>query len=89
MLPPPNGEIFEFPAQMRVRVIGAARDGFPGQVTAVASTRAEIDPAATILRPSQDGHYLSVVLSVTVISREQLNSLFSALQAVEGVRMVI
>jgi D-alanine transaminase len=74
--------LIEFPSLFPIKVMGPKVDGFVETMTAIAT---EHDPSFEMtrvqLRDSSGGKYLSVTLTVTATSREQLDNLYRALTA--------
>ncbi len=92
-IPPTNPRqesLIEYPSPFPIKVMGANVDGF---VHAVAEVAKQFDPgfdAATVqLRPSKNGNYLGVTITVTATSREQLDALYRALSTHPMVKVVI
>lgn len=80
--PPPEktDELIEFPSLFPIKVMGLAEDGFVHTMTHIARKHDPFFDAATIeLRDSSNGKYLSVTLTVTATSREQLDALYREL----------
>lgn len=79
---PAQESLIEFPSLFPIKVMGPKVDGFVETMTAIAT---EHDPSFEMtrvqLRDSSGGKYLSVTLTVTATSREQLDNLYRALTA--------
>ncbi|MBV8618933.1 MAG: DUF493 family protein [Curvibacter sp.] len=77
---PQQESLIEFPSLFPIKVMGPKVDGFVETMTAIAT---EHDPGFEAtrvqLRDSKGGKYLSVTLTVTATSREQLDNLYRAL----------
>ncbi|MCK6416513.1 MAG: DUF493 family protein [Giesbergeria sp.] len=88
--PPAADSLIEYPCLFPVKVMGARVDGFMSAMVAVAQ---EFDPAfeetRIELRESKGGNYLSVTLTVTATSREQLDNLYRALTGHPLVKIVL
>jgi putative lipoic acid-binding regulatory protein len=82
--------LIEYPSRFPIKVMGAKVDGFVHEVTRIAL---EFDPsfdASTVeLRPSSQGNYLGITITVTATSREQLDNLYRALTAHPMVKVVL
>ena len=80
--PPVQESLIEFPSLFPIKVMGPKVDGFVETMTAIAT---EHDPSFEVtrvqMRDSSGGKYLSVTLTVTATSREQLDNLYRALTA--------
>lgn len=82
--------LIEYPSAFPIKVMGAHVDGFVEAVVAVAS---HFDPgfdATTVqTRPSREGRYLGVTITVTATSREQLDELYRTLSTHPMVKVVL
>ncbi len=87
---PRRDSLIEYPSRFPIKVMGAHQDGFVHAVTQIAR---QFDPgfdAATVeLRPSAQGNYLGVTITVTATSREQLDELYRALTSHPMVKVVL
>ena len=88
--PPDRPSLIEYPSAFPIKVMGPQAEGFVEAVVAVAR---QFDPgfdAATVeTRPSSAGKYLGVTITVTAISREQLDELYRTLSTHPMVRVVL
>lgn len=79
-----------YPCRFPIKIMGAKVDGF---VTAVTHVAARFDPAfdagSIELRPSRNGNYLGITLTVTATSREQLDELYRTLSSHPMVKVVL
>ena len=87
---PPEQSLIKYPSQFPIKVMGLNADGFIGAVAAIAG---QFDPAFdadTIeLRPSKGDKYLSVTVTITATSREQLDELYRTLSTHPMVKVVL
>ncbi len=87
---PRRDSLIDYPSRFPIKVMGAHQDGFVHAVTQIAR---QFDPgfdAATVeLRPSAQGNYLGVTITVTATSREQLDGLYRALTSHPMVKVVL
>lgn len=87
---PPQRSLIEYPSAFPIKVMGAKVDGFVQAVVAVAR---QFDPgfdADTVeTRPSRQGNYLGVTITVTATSREQLDELYRTLSTHPMVKVVL
>ncbi len=81
-------ELLEFPCQFPFKVLGVAHPELADQVVAVLQQHAPGDYSPTT-RPSAKGNYVSVTVTVTVTSKDHLESMYVALGKLELVRMVL
>lgn len=74
--------LIEFPSLFPIKVMGPKVDGFVETMTAIATEHdRSFEMTRVQLRDSSGGKYLSVTLTVTATSREQLDNLYRALTA--------
>jgi putative lipoic acid-binding regulatory protein len=85
-----TASLIEYPSQFPIKVMGNRVDGF---VEAVVEVAKRFDPALDEskleLRPSREGNYLGITLTVTASSREQLDALYSALTSHPMIKVVL
>lgn len=82
--------VLEFPCQFPIKVMGQARDDFEALVAALVREHApDLGEGAIRSRPSKEGKYIAVTVTVTATSREQLDAIYSALTACEHVLMAL
>jgi uncharacterized protein len=88
--PSAGDSLIRYPSAFPIKVMGDHADGF---VEAMAAVARQFDPAfdaATIeTRPSRQGNYLGLTLTVTATSREQLDDLYRALTGHPMVKVVL
>ena len=82
--------LITYPSLFPIKVMGVKADGFVHAITVIAQ---QFDPsfdASTIeLRPSKEGNYLGVTITVTATSREQLDELYRTLSTHPMVKVVL
>ena len=87
---PPDKSLIEYPSRFPIKVMGTKVDGFVHAVTMIAK---QFDPAfdaSTIeMRDSREGKYLSVTITITATSREQLDELYRTLSSHPMVKVVL
>jgi len=87
---PPGESLIEYPSAFPIKVMGV---NVPGFETAIVEVAQRFDPsfdASTVeVRPSRAGNYLSVTITITATSREQLDDLYRALSAHPMVKVVL
>jgi len=89
---PGNGSdsLIEYPSAFPIKVMGARVDGFVEAVVAVARRHdTAFDDTQIELRPSREGNYLGVTITVTATSREQLDALYTELSSHPMVKVVL
>ncbi|MDR0227060.1 MAG: DUF493 family protein [Burkholderiaceae bacterium] len=87
---PRKDSLIEYPSRFPIKVMGVKADNLVHEITQIAE---RFDPqfdASTIeLRPSSNGNYLGVTVTVTATSREQLDSLYRAFTSHPLVKVVL
>jgi uncharacterized protein len=81
-------ELMEFPCAFPFKVVGDACDDLADRVVAVVQKHAPGDYSPTS-KVSSKGSYLSITIRVTVVSKEQIETLYTELAAIEGVKRVL
>ncbi|RZT38689.1 HP0495 family protein [Cupriavidus agavae] len=87
---PPEQSLIEYPSDFPIKVMGAMQDGF---AEAIVTLIQEFDPnfhaGKMEMRPSRNGNYLGLTVTVWVTSREQLDELYRTLTAHPMVKVVL
>jgi len=79
-----------FPCTFPVKAMGKNSEGFENEVVMIARRHIpQLGEGAVQSRPSRNGNYLSVTITFTAESREQLDALYTELNAHESVVMVL
>lgn len=82
--------LLEFPTAFPIKVMGRRADGYAQAVLEVVLRHApDFDPASMEMRPSKAGTYLSLTVTITARSREQLDALYKELSGHPMVMMVL
>jgi putative lipoic acid-binding regulatory protein len=85
-----SASLIEYPSPFPIKVMGAQADGFVEAIVAVARRHdPAFDESKLELRPSRGGNYLSVTITVTASSREQLDALYRELSSHPMVKVVL
>ena len=80
----------KFPCAFPIKVAGVHSDDFVARIVgAVRRFDAGFDESTVEVRPSRRGKYLGVTVTITAVSREQLDDVYRALTALPDVRFVI
>lgn len=81
-------DVWEFPCQFNLKIIGEKRDGFADDVMTVLQQHL---PGDYVLRetPSSGGRFVSLTVPVYFSHREQLQQVYHALRHIVGVKMVL
>lgn len=77
----PEESPLKFPCDFEIKAFGKAEDDFVDHVAALVRRYApNLDPATIRVRPSREGRWVSVVLTIRATSREQLEAVYSDLR---------
>jgi putative lipoic acid-binding regulatory protein len=86
----PEQSLIEYPSLFPIKVMGLHHETFIEAVVRIASEHdAAFDPATLEHRPSSGGKYLSLTVTVTATSREQLDSIYRALSGHPLIKYVL
>ena len=87
---PPEQSLIDYPSAFPIKVMGLQVDGFVDAVVAVARLfDPSLDVATIERRPSSNGKYLGLTITVNATSREQLDALYRTLSAHPMVKVVL
>ena len=82
--------LLEFPCQFPIKAMGKNCDTFETLVvTLVRKHCTDLGEGAVVCRDSKEGKFLSVTVTVTATSREQLDNIYYELTACEQVLMAL
>lgn len=81
-------ELMEFPCAFPFKVVGDAHATLTDRVVAVVQKHAPGDYSPTV-KASSKGSYYSVTIRVTVTSKDHIETLYTELANIEGVRRVL
>lgn len=82
--------LLEFPCEFPIKVMGHARDDFESLVASLVRQHIpDLSESAIRKRPSKEGKYLAITVTVTATSREQLDAIYYDLTACEHVLMAL
>jgi len=83
-------EIFNFPCEFPIKVMGLAQDDFDILVVSIVRQHCQdLMENAVKMRASQGGKYVSVTVTIIAHSRAQLDALYSELNRHERVLMTL
>lgn len=90
-MPAPTEEsLIDYPSDFPIKVVGIMHDDFANTVVDMI---VQYDPTfhagKVEMRPSSQGKYLSLTVTVRATSREQLDNLYRALSSHEMVKFVL
>ena len=82
--------VWEFPCEFPIKVMGRADSDFVETVIKLVSKHApEVDKSRVALRESKQGNYVSVTVTVTATSKQQLDNIYLELNGHEAVLMTL
>ena len=82
--------LIEFPCAFPIKVMGRTQSGFAQIVLEIVQRHdPEFDPASVEMRPSREGNYLSLTVTVHAKSREHLDRVYQDLCDHPMVTMVL
>jgi len=87
---PTAASLIQYPCHFPIKVLGAAVEGFLESMIQIATHfDPTFDPTTVEQRPSKNGNYLGLTLSVHVTSREQLDEVYRTLSTHPMVKVVL
>ncbi len=82
--------LLEFPCRFPIKAIGVDHPDFqPAVVRIISSHSGDLAQESISLSPSSNGRYLSVSVTITATSQQQLDAIYRELTAMEHVRFVL
>jgi len=82
--------LLDFPTPFPIKVMGRREGGFAQSVMEIVLKHApDFQPATMEMRPSRQGKYISLTVTIEARSREQLDALYRELCDHPGVVMVL
>lgn len=81
---------FDFPCEFPVKAMGRDAEGFPAHVMELVA--AEVGPIShdqVAIRPSREGRFISVTVTFTAESREQLDAVYRNLTGSDRILLVL
>ena len=82
--------LLSFPVDFPMKILGRREGGFAQAVMEIVLKHApDFQPASMEMRPSRQGKYLSLTVTVNAVSREQLDALYRDLCDHPAVVMVL
>lgn len=83
-------ELFEFPCEFPIKIMGERRDDFAQVMVAIVTRHApEFVAASMEMKSSKNGKYLSLTCTIHATSRAQLDDLYRELSAHPLVSIVL
>jgi putative lipoic acid-binding regulatory protein len=88
--PASSESLLTFPCEFPLKVMGRREDGFAQDVCTIVQRHVgDFSPATMEMRPSRNARFLSLTITVTARSREQLDGLYTELSGHPSVLMVL
>ena len=81
-------QLLDFPCQQTFKIMGIAHERLPQDVVSCVQRHAPGDYVPKV-KPSSKGNYHSISLSVTVTSKEHMETIYVELAKLELVRVVL
>ena len=87
---PTEESLIEYPSDFPIKVVGIMHDEFTDRIVEmIIEHDPTFDAGKVEMRPSSQGNYLSLTVTVRATSREQLDNLYRALSGHEMVKFVL
>jgi putative lipoic acid-binding regulatory protein len=87
---PEQPTLLEFPCEFPIKVVGRREDGFAQVVSGIVQRHVEdFTPSTLEMRASRNARFLSITVTFTARSREQLDALYRELSGHPLVMMVL
>ena len=88
MSPPTNP--LQFPCEFPIKAMGLKHPRFVQNILDVVLKFApDFPPQSVEMRPSTQGKYISVTCTITAVSQDQINAIYTALKAIPDVAIVL
>jgi len=82
--------LFDFPCRFPVKAMGRDADDFEATVVGIVRRHApDLGKGAVSLQPSRGGRFVSVTVTITATSRDQLDAIYNDLAAHDQVLMAL
>ncbi|MGA1081362.1 MAG: YbeD family protein [Steroidobacteraceae bacterium] len=89
-MPPVEESLIQYPCAFPIKVMGAHVEGFEEAVVELArGFDPGFDPRSLERRPSREGRYLGLTITITATSRDQLDGIYRALSSHPMVKVVL
>lgn len=86
----PSRELLEFPCRFPLKIMGERHDAFAVTIFDVVRRHApDLAMHDVVTRESSSGRYLSLTVTVTATSREQLDTIYLSLTSHHMVKVVL
>ena len=82
--------LIEYPSDFPIKIMGPMHDAFAQTMLELVLTHdPDFDDAKMEMRPSSNGNYLAITVTIRATSREQLDNLYRALSSHHMVKVVL
>ncbi len=82
--------LLQFPCDFPIKVMGAQVEGFANAIsTLVQQHDPGFNPATLEMRPSKNGNYIGLTVTIRAVSQEHLDGLYRALTQHPMVKVVL
>jgi len=82
--------LIRYPCSFPIKIMGPCIDGFAESICEVVRSHVpDFDPGLLEMRPSRNGNYLGLTVTINAQSREQLDRLYQALTHHPMVKVVL
>lgn len=83
-------DLFNFPCQFPIKVMGRVDCDLENIVVEIVNRHVpDLAEAAVKMRPSGKGNFVAITVTITAISREQLDNIYRDLTACDAVLMAL
>lgn len=86
---PPLEELLDYPALFTFRVVASVRDDLEEEVCGIIVRILDRPLTQVSRRPSSNGAFMSIRVSVVVTSAAEIRSVYADLNKIEGLRMLL
>lgn len=87
---PTERPVIEFPCRFPIKAMGRTDSNLTQEVEALVRRHApDLEPADISTRPSARGNYVSITVTITATSRQQLDAIYLDLNAHDAILMTL
>ena len=83
-----TSDVWQFPCQMTFKVMTIAQEGIEDDVVSAIQKHLPGD-YSPVINPSRKGNYYSISISLTFMTKVQVDAVYQAVHAVEGVKIIL
>jgi putative lipoic acid-binding regulatory protein len=81
--------LLDFPCRFQFKAIGVADDSFKAEIVAVVESFVVVSEDCITCRPSENGGYQAVSVSVRLENYQQLTGIYAAMRKVSGLKLLL